>query len=123
MEATKSTIHQMAQIVNAKSVAKTMVTAAATAALGPAAVPAGATIYLVTKVAQNYCESEEIKETLQFVGDIGGRSAMGGGLGSMVGAASCHVFKEVGHAAVSVVSNEETRTLLSETTEKAISYQ
>src|SRR5688572_26536556 len=116
-------IHHIEQIINMKFVAKTIATAATTAALGPAAVPAGATVYLASKVAQKFCDNEEVKETLEFVSDIGGRSAMGGELGAIVGAASCHVLKEFGHAAVNVISDERTRTILSETTEKAISYR
>ena len=120
MESTMSTIQHMGQIVNAKSVVKTIATTAATAALGPAAIPVGVTAYAVSKVAQNFCESDAAKETLQFVGDLGGRSAIGGELGSMVGTMGTHLFKELSHT---IISNGNASTVISEVTEKAISYK
>ena len=114
METTVSMIQHMGQIVNS------IATTAATAALGPAAVPVGVTAYAVSKVAQNFCESDAAKETLQFVGDVGGRSAIGGELGSMVGTMGTHLFKELSHT---VISNGNASTVISEVTEKAISYK
>jgi hypothetical protein len=107
METKKLTIKQ---IVNAKSVGKTLVTAAAAGTLGSVAIPAGATAYLVSKAAQKFCENEDTKEVLEFIADVGGSTAMGGQLGSVLGTVSCNALKEFGNATI----NEETRASILE---------